>query len=155
MEFGGLHIVSSGFYQLILRLEYVFVVNLLPTTLAILRSAIIQKVYITLKESLHLRTLLEDLLSEAYTEEVIMNLTTYICTTYCRMRGKDFCWQMIARDFNNLGKSLWSKLAVLSDRNSYSKKERVTGDMHELFSSVTEEVSNDDDEITANDQNLL
>lgn len=58
-------------------------------------------------------------------------MTGNVTKTWCRMRGKDFCWKMIATEFNNLGKCLRSKLAVLSDMKSYTKnkKQKTSGEI--------------------------
>ena len=54
MEFGGLHFVSYSFYEVVLQIEYVFVVNLLPNNLAVLGAGIIQKVYSGLFDNIDL-----------------------------------------------------------------------------------------------------
>ena len=163
MEFGGLHFVSRSFYELIIRFEYVFITNLTPTKLAILGSSLIQKVYNTLKESPALKTMVEEILSVTYEDDIIIDLVAYLVKTYCRMRGKDFCRQMMATDFNNLGKSLRSKLAVLSDRESYKiegaeKKKRKANNsvasVHEQFNSSIDSSTIDDESINDED-NLL
>lgn len=147
IEFDGLHYVSSSFYNLVLRLEYVFIINLHPTKLAILGSTIIQKLYNKLKESTSFRAALMEILSNDYKNEIIIDLTTFIVTCYCRMRGKDFCRQMMTVNFNNLGKALRSKLAVLSDRELYTKKGKkdTKTNLNILFDETTDKISDNTD----------
>ena len=95
MEFGGLRFVSRSFYELIIRFEHVFVTNLTPTRLAILELSLIQKVYNGLKDNFELKAMVENILSVDYEDEVTSDIVSYLVQTYCRMRGKDFCRQMI------------------------------------------------------------
>ena len=56
-------------------------------------------------------------------DDIMDDLVQYLIGTYCRMRGKDFCSQIMATDFKNLGKGFRPTIAVLSDKLSYTKKE--------------------------------
>ena len=154
MEFDGLRFVSCSFYELIIRFEHVFVTNLTPTRLAILGSSLIQKVYSGLKENFGLKAMVENILSVDYEDEVINDIVSYLVQTYCRMRGKDFCRQMMATDSNNLGKSLRSKLAVLTDKNSYAKNKPMEN-IHSNFNNVCSVTSNVSDNDSEQDEDNL
>lgn len=58
------------------------------------------------------------------TEDELTVLVKFLIKTYSRMRGRDYCCQIMCVDFNNLGKALWSTVAALSNKENYAKKKK-------------------------------
>ena len=115
--FGGLKFVSAAYFDFVLRLEYVFVRYLTSTKLAVLGSSLVQRVFADLATSIDLEESLYNMMSgsDDVVEDKIMDEPVgYLVRTYCRMRGKDFCRNMMATNFKNLGKGVRPTLAVLS-----------------------------------------
>ena len=133
--FGGLIFVSASYYEFILRIECVFVKCLTSTKLAVLGNTLVQRVYQNLCESTSLRMRIEGILDsdDGIDEEVMDMLVLYLVQTYCRMRDKDYCRQIMTTEFKNLGKGVRPTMAVLSDKLSYGKKEMDTSS-HQLDS---------------------
>ena len=65
--------------------------------------------------------MLDDL--QTIDNDIMDDLVTYLMQTYCRMRGKDFCHNILATNFKNLGKDIRLTMALLLDKSSYVKKE--------------------------------
>ena len=57
-------------------------------------------------------------------EIVLAEAVLFMCRTYCRMRGKDFSRNLMATEFNNLGKALRSTVAVKADSKTYADKHK-------------------------------
>ena len=117
--FGGLHFVSENFFHFVLRLEYVFVNCLTPVKLAVLGNRLMMHVHDKLNECNALRDDIINMIGEDTEENVVSELISHLVRTYCRMRGKDFCRQLMATDFTNLGKGVRPTMAVLSDKKTY------------------------------------
>ena len=140
--FGGLNFVSASYFEFVLRMEYVFMKCLTSAKLAVLGNGLIQQVYQYLCECADVRLQLQMIILADNTDEDTMNeLVLYLVQTYCRMRGKDFCRQIMSTDFKNLGKGVRPTLAVLSDKKSYTKVEvgvEVGDNLHyNLFDNLT------------------
>ena len=113
--FGGLSFVSASYYEFILRIEYVFVKCLTSTKLAVLGNTLVQRVYQNLCESTSLRMCIEGILDsdDGIDKEVMDMLVLFLVQTYCRMRGKDYCRQIMTTEFKDLGKGVRPTMAVL------------------------------------------
>ena len=146
-EFGGLKFVSKDFYHFVLRLEHVFVLTRTPNILAVLGHNIINRVYEDLVRSVPTRNMVKDILFIEPPVEELHDLVKYLVQTYCCMRGKDYCRQLMRTDFNNLGKCVHSKLAVLSNKDNYAKKSKT----EEGKESTAEPNQNDGNDITVLD----
>ena len=72
-----------------------------------------------LNECNALRDDIINMIGEDTEENVVSELISHLVRTYCRMRGKDFCRQLMATDFTNLGKGVRPTMAVLSDKKTY------------------------------------
>ena len=133
--FGGLSFVSACYYEFILWIEHFFVKYLTSIKLVVLGNTLVQRVYQNLCKSTSLRMCIEGILysDDAIDEEVMDMLVLYLVQTYCRMRGKDYCRQIMTTEFKNLGKGVRPTMAVLSDKLSYEKKE-VNTTPHQLDS---------------------
>ena len=155
--FGGLSFVSRMYYEFILRIEYVFVKSMTSAKLAVLGNTLVQRVYQSLCESIPLRKYIERILDsdDAVDEEVMDMLVLYLVQTYCRMRGKDFCRQVMATNFRNLGKGVRPTLAVLSDKLSYEKKEKVNTDEYNLFNNITSFFASNDIQDDSNEYDII
>ena len=116
------------------------------------------EIYNKLSECEALRNDLERFVGDKIDEDVMTQLVVHLIRTYCRMRGKDFCRQLMTTNFSNLGKGIRPTMAVLSDKQSYQvvkneKKENESNessDEYNDFSILTQsliESSSDDDNI--------
>ena len=76
--FGGLNYVSERYFHFVLRLEYVFVVCLTPTKLAVLGSRLMMEIYNKLSECEALRNDLECFVGDKIDEDVM----TQLCTSH-------------------------------------------------------------------------
>ena len=141
--FGGLNCVSAGYYDFILKLEYVFVKCLTSEKLAVLGNSIIQRISHILCGSVEVRQCVQQVMDSTIDNDVMDDLVSYLIQTYCRMRGKDFCRQIMATNFKNLGKGIRPTMAVLSDKSSYVKKEtNIAPDSIALQYSLFENLTN-------------
>lgn len=140
--FGGLNFVFALYYDFILKLEYVFVKCLISEKLAVLGNNLIQRISTNLCESIEVRQCVQHVISgdndsaetisiddsDTIDNDIIDNLVVYLIQTYCRMGGKDFCCQIMATYFKNLGKGVRPTLVVLPDKKLHTKKEGVEPD---------------------------
>jgi len=55
-------------------------------------------------------------------DEIMDDLVAYLVRTYCGMRGKEFCRNIMAINFTNLGKGVRPTFAVLLDKKVVRKK---------------------------------
>ena len=96
--------------------------TLKPNVLAVLGHDIIIRVYQELSHCIELRKMAKNILMTEADGDDLSDLVQYLTKTYCQMRGRDYCRQMMVTDFDNLGKCICSKLAVLSNKDNYKKK---------------------------------
>ena len=108
--------MNDEYFDFVLCLEYVFVQCLTPIKLTVLGNSIVKRVHNKLIKSSELRNGIKHLMNERVDDDVMIDLVSHLVKTYCRMRGKDFCHQLMTTDFSNLGKGIRLTLAVLLDK---------------------------------------
>jgi len=102
--FGGLKFISAVYFDFILKLEYVFVRCLTSTKLAVLGNSLVQRLYRDLCGNIDHRRCVLNIMSDVIVkDDALDDLVLYLVRTYCQMRGKDFCRNLMATNFNNLG----------------------------------------------------
>ena len=117
-QYGGLCYVSNAYFQIIIRLEYIFVKLLTISKLCVLGKDLIKTVYQCIHENdLFSDSVVRILDNNTFDSDVIDTLLKYLARTYCRMRGKDFCQALMQKDFNNLGQGIRNVTAAIAEIN--------------------------------------
>ena len=127
-QYGGLCYVSNAYFQIIIRLEYIFVKLLTISKLCVLGKDLIKTVYQCIHENdLFSDSVVRILDNNTFDSDVIDTLLKYLARTYCRMRGKDFCQALMQKDFNNLGQGIRNVTAAIAEINKDKVKKWKQG----------------------------
>jgi hypothetical protein len=116
-NFGGLKYANRKFFDLVTRIEYVFVNILTAESLLMIGSGLILKTYKELIECYELQSMIKSFLQREVDTDQIFFATEFIVKTYCRMRGKDFARKMMSCSSKSTKMPRRQKLATTVDSN--------------------------------------
>ena len=113
--------------------------------LVVLGNSLIQQVYHYLSESIDTWICIQGFINGNKTDgsdqdminlDILDQLFIYLVRPYCRTRGEDYCKQIMATEFVNLGKGMRPTLAVLTKKNRMSKKKRLLKQMNTNYLTI-------------------
>lgn len=87
----------------------------------------LQRVCDSLRESIRLQEHLQQIIDDdifSAVSDTMDGLVMCLIQTYCRMRGKDLCCQIMATEFTNLVKDIQPMMAVVSYKVSYKTENK-------------------------------
>ena len=141
--FGGLSYPDDDYFELILRIEDVFANTLTKEYLMVYGSEIIEKIRNALLDNTALYSIVESLLPVNCDGVIVKKIIYYLVSIYSRMRGKDYAYKLFEKG-STLKVTTRTKCAVLSNKETYTKKEKKDKneftESYKVFNEVSEEV---------------